>query len=111
MGAVIDKLLFPVPLPRPAFYAERERDNSIQKFATLQTETGSEIVACHIDLGFPVTVLYSHGNAEDMTHTVPWLTRQICPRFKVNAICYDYSGYGFGRQITSWTRQSVQRCS
>ncbi len=61
---------------------------------TLQTEIGSEIAACHIDLGYPITILYSHGNAEDMTHTVPWLTRQICPRFKCNAVCYDYSGYG-----------------
>jgi pimeloyl-ACP methyl ester carboxylesterase len=41
-----------------------------------------------------VSVLYSHGNAEDLSMVCNWLLNDFCPAYKVNAISYDFSGYG-----------------
>ncbi|KAH3745022.1 alpha/beta hydrolase [Pelomyxa schiedti] len=40
-----------------------------------------------------VTVLYTHGNAEDMGMLHDWMT-SIAPRLEVNILIYDYTGYG-----------------
>jgi fermentation-respiration switch protein FrsA (DUF1100 family) len=40
-----------------------------------------------------ITVLYSHGNAEDVGLAWPWLVR-FAEKLQVNVLAYDYQGYG-----------------
>lgn len=59
----------------------------------LQTKTGSRIPAFYIDRNAHLTILFSHGNAEDLGMIYDWFydfSRQL----NVNVLAYDYTGYG-----------------
>jgi fermentation-respiration switch protein FrsA (DUF1100 family) len=89
MGNIVDSILFQPPPP------SRLKEN---KIIWLRTALGKKIPAFHIEcqnLGnkSPITILYSHANAEDLGCIYPWckyLSRQL----KVNIFAYDYTGYG-----------------
>lgn len=38
-------------------------------------------------------IVYSHGNAEDVSMTFPW-AKHLARRLNVDVMCYDYTGYG-----------------
>lgn len=79
-----DTLIFQ---PQPAFYQD---DNSIIK---LQTETGEQISAKHFpDPNAEYTILFSHGNAEDIGTATYFLEELKDAGFAVFA--FDYRGYG-----------------
>lgn len=60
----------------------------------LETETGDKICATHVERkGAHVTILFSHGNAEDLNTSFLWMKR-LSRDLKVNMIGYDYPGYG-----------------
>jgi len=60
----------------------------------LTTSTGNTISATHVKKrGANVTILYSHGNAEDLNICYGWL-RRLSRGLNVNVLAYDYSGYG-----------------
>ncbi|KAL1529545.1 hypothetical protein AB1Y20_000489 [Prymnesium parvum] len=60
----------------------------------VQSDTGTRVPLVHIDFGFPLTLLVSHGNGEDLGDCVRvWY--KIAKMAKVNLVCYEYSGYGF----------------
>ena len=40
-----------------------------------------------------VVIIYSHGNAEDVSMTQPWIT-YLAEHFGVDVLAYDYTGYG-----------------
>ena len=46
------------------------------------------------------TILYSHGNAEDMSQISEYL-KDLSERLNVNIILYDYSGYGLSDGLPS----------
>ena len=89
MGNIVDSILFQPPPP------SRLKEN---KIIWLRTALGNKIPAFHIEcqnLGnrSPITILYSHANAEDLGCIYPWckyLSRQL----RVNIFAYDYTGYG-----------------
>jgi len=59
----------------------------------LETDRGSRIPAFHIRRGYPLTVLVSHANAEDLGIVLgfwSWLS----DRLQVDVFAYEYSGYG-----------------
>lgn len=88
MGKLISTLLFqppnnPTSLPR-------------SKYFWLKTSRGSQIPAFHIEQPHArFTVLYSHGNAEDLGMIYNYIT-ELSRLLYVNIIAYDYTGYGLG---------------
>lgn len=59
----------------------------------LPTEGGSPIAALHLPAsGARYTVLYSHGNAEDLGYLRAWL--EEFPKHGFAVLAYDYEGYG-----------------
>jgi fermentation-respiration switch protein FrsA (DUF1100 family) len=45
------------------------------------------------EMATPITILYSHANAEDLGHIYPWC-KYLSQRLGVNILAYDYTGYG-----------------
>ena len=97
MGGHISKLVFQPPPFVGYHYTCNAHllDGHVQvEDLKLHTTSGALLCGAYIDYGFPLTVLYSHGNAEDLNTTVPFLLFDLCPQLQVNALCYDYEGYG-----------------
>lgn len=73
--------------PQPSFYVD---DDSIIK---LRTENGQKISARHLkNQDAQYTILFSHGNAEDIGTSEPFLKELQKAGFAV--LAYDYRGYG-----------------
>jgi len=84
MGGLISGLVFQPP-PQTFIQAH--------KHFWLQTRTNNRIPAFYIDRNASITILFSHGNAEDLGMIYDWFydfSRQL----NVNVMAYDYTGYG-----------------
>mmetsp|Transcript_27654 Transcript_27654/g.36285 ORF Transcript_27654/g.36285 Transcript_27654/m.36285 type:complete len:264 (+) Transcript_27654:105-896(+) len=84
MGNLISGLVFQPPA---ATYIQAH------KHFWLQTRTKNRIPAFYIDRNAHLTILFSHGNAEDLGMIYDWFydfSRQL----NVNILAYDYTGYG-----------------
>ena len=85
MGNVITSLVFQPP--------EITYIHARKHLIWLRTSKGVKIPAFYVDRRSEVTVIFSHGNAEDLgmvyEHCVDF-TREM----NVNLIAYDYEGYG-----------------
>lgn len=72
----------------------------------LTTRDGVGIAAVHLpaptDVEDPFTLLYSHGNAEDIGHARPWLEELREMGFAV--LAYDYRGYGASESVRTTER-------
>jgi abhydrolase domain-containing protein 17 len=82
---VADRMIF---LPPPASY-----DATQLPVVHVPTADGARVAVLHLpnpDARF--TILYSHGNAEDLGHAVPTLEELRDAGFAV--VAYDYRGYG-----------------
>ena len=79
-----DSLIF---LPQPSSYQDTE---DILKLPVTDSEQISAIYLPNSNAAY--TLLYIHGNAEDLGHIRPWLIRLQGWGFSVFA--YDYRGYG-----------------
>jgi len=103
MGNVIDAFLFQPPEP------SRLKKS---KIFWLDTSTGTRIPAFHIEYGCegrkrspprvsnsttPITLLYSHANAEDLGCIYPWC-KYLSKHLGVNVLAYDYTGYGLAME-------------
>jgi len=97
MGNVIDSILFQPPEP------SRLKES---KIIWLNTSLGSKIPAFHIEytnastrsnVGPPITILYSHANAEDLGCIYPWC-KYLSKQLRVNIFAYDYTGYGLAKE-------------
>jgi len=69
----------------------------------LYTESGTKIPVVFINRNAPITVVFSHGNAEDLYETEDWVRSYLLRKVHVNAVIYgnsffckgvEYSGYG-----------------
>eukprot|EP00752_Nemacystus_decipiens_P001426 g1406.t1 len=84
MGGTISTLVFQPP---PATFLHNK------KHFWLQTRNQHRIPVFHVERSSPITVLFSHGNAEDLGLIYEWFydfSRQL----NVNVLAYEYSGYG-----------------
>lgn len=90
MGAAISGLVFQPPRTTPLSAERKER-------LWLQTAHGPAIPAFFIDRQAPLTILFSHGNAEDLGMVYDWF-RSLSAVLQVNVMCYDYTGYGKSRE-------------
>jgi len=85
MGDLISSLLFQPP---PPTYLHPSRH------FWLNTATGSRIPAFFIERpNAQVTILFSHGNAEDLGMIYDWFN-DLARVLRVNIMAYDYTGYG-----------------
>lgn len=79
-----DSLIFQVP---DSSYQDSEK---IIKLTSSRNNTISALYLPYDQAKF--TILYSHGNAEDLSHIKPWL--QELQNLGFNIFAYDYQGYG-----------------
>eukprot|EP00928_Gymnodinium_smaydae_P053772 TRINITY_DN37691_c0_g1_i1.p1 TRINITY_DN37691_c0_g1~~TRINITY_DN37691_c0_g1_i1.p1 ORF type:complete len:258 (+),score=52.42 TRINITY_DN37691_c0_g1_i1:124-897(+) len=84
MGAAVEKLAFQPP--RPTY----TRDPNL---IWLQTAENEVIPAFFIDRDAKFTLLFSHGNAEDLGMIIRYF-REVSHILDVNIFAYEYSGYG-----------------
>jgi len=85
MGDAISSLLFQPP---PPTYLHPSRH------FWLDTKHGSRIPAFFIERpNASVTILFSHGNAEDLGMIYDWFN-DLARVLRVNIMAYDYTGYG-----------------
>jgi len=85
MGAAITSLVFQPP-DVTYMYAKKH-------IIWLRTKSDANVPAFYIDRKASVTILFSHGNAEDLGMIYEWFcefTREV----QVNLLAYDYEGYG-----------------
>jgi hypothetical protein len=59
----------------------------------LKTSRGNKIAAMYVDRKATVTILFSHGNAEDLNSCGDFM-HQLSSLLNVNVMGYDFSGYG-----------------
>jgi len=99
MGNLLDSILFQPPEPSKL---------KESKIIWLHTTLGHKIPAFHIEwvnpntrtsapTAPPITILYSHANAEDLGCIYPWC-KYLSKQLKVNIFAYDYTGYGLAKE-------------
>ena len=86
MGSLISKLLYQPP---DASYDA----SSHPELIWLETKSGSSLPALFIDRDCPMTLLFSHGNAEDIGMIYEWF-KELSKQIGVNVFLYEYEGYG-----------------
>jgi abhydrolase domain-containing protein 17 len=96
-----DRMIF-IP-PAPSY------DENLRGFTKIDSKKSGTIAAIHLKAkpGKP-TIIYSHGNAEDVGHNVNLINEIHSKGYGV--IAYDYPGYGLspGKPTQSSTQQSIQ---
>lgn len=92
MGNALTKLVFQPP--------EISYTHSQRRSIWLFTSNGAKIPAFYLDRKSNVTIIFSHGNAEDLG-----MIYEYCVEFSrsinVNLLAYDYEGYGRASGIPS----------
>lgn len=64
-----------------------------KKIIWLKSKDGIDIPALHLDKKYSTTILFSHGNAEDLGMVYEWIVT-LSYELRVNILAYDYTGYG-----------------
>ena len=85
MGAKISSLVFQPP--------EVTYMHAKKHIIWLRTVQNINIPAFYIDRRSKVTLLFSHGNAEDLGMIYDWFC-ELSKQIRVNILAYDYEGYG-----------------
>jgi len=86
MGAIVSAIAFPYP---PKHYSE-DALRSRQDLKFLKTKTGIQIPCVHITkCGAKFTIIYSHGNAEDVGLSLNYLD-VISDTLDASVIAYEY---------------------
>mmetsp|Transcript_109059 Transcript_109059/g.326192 ORF Transcript_109059/g.326192 Transcript_109059/m.326192 type:complete len:243 (-) Transcript_109059:76-804(-) len=89
MGGLVTTLAFPVP---PKEFG-RQRLEARPDLLFLNTANGLRISAVHIKKNSSKTILYSHGNAEDLGQILHYIDH-MADTCGVDVFAYDYCGYG-----------------
>ena len=97
MGSLISHIVFTPP-------KKRQDQEEIEGDVILTTSHGSQIqVKSIINNEKYLYMLISHGNSEDVNSVYDWASKILCNYLNVNAIMYEYTGYG--------SNQNNFRCS
>jgi hypothetical protein len=84
--SLVDLILFKPPLSKGYHIPSH--------IFSLETSRGNTISATYLRRkGANVTILFSHGNAEDLNSAYYWM-RKLSRNLDVNVMGYDYTGYG-----------------
>lgn len=93
MGALLTKLSQSVAAgfvfrpPKPSYSRDDGR-------VYLDAKCGYDGLAAHLDFGYETTVLFLHGNAEDLGTVCSYFESKLCAKLKVNAFVPEFPGYG-----------------
>ena len=100
MGKVVSIFLFQPPeVPTPIQNGD---------YFWLRTSLGSRIPAFYIrQPQARYTVLYSHGNAEDLGMIYEYLS-ELSKLLYINIMSYDYSGYGLGIMLRENRERDIE---
>jgi hypothetical protein len=60
----------------------------------LHSKSGSKIQVLLINKNAKYTMIFSHGNAEDIYLVQQWLHSYFFRHVEVNAVVYEYTGFG-----------------
>eukprot|EP00927_Polykrikos_kofoidii_P040643 TRINITY_DN34698_c0_g2_i1.p1 TRINITY_DN34698_c0_g2~~TRINITY_DN34698_c0_g2_i1.p1 ORF type:complete len:261 (+),score=35.10 TRINITY_DN34698_c0_g2_i1:103-885(+) len=95
MGGLVSTLAFPVPnLPKQYYEEELTRRPDL---VWMKTSAGEEIPACHVkNPGSQMTLLYSHGNAEDLGLHLDYVDA-LARATNADVFSYEYVGYSLSR--------------
>ena len=108
MGGIVSTLAFPVPDREYSADLLRRQGNRLI-WLTLKDGQNKEhrVPAYHMQrsLRSPMTILYSHGNAEDVGISIPYL-EQLSRKLQVSVLAYEYPGYS----ISSSKKPSEELC-
>lgn len=85
MGGMISSLLFQPP---DVTYVHAKKH-----IIWLRTKKDANVPAFFIDRQSKITILFSHGNAEDLGMIYEWFC-EFTKEVQVNLLAYDYEGYG-----------------
>jgi pimeloyl-ACP methyl ester carboxylesterase len=89
IGAIISALAFPLPDPQLGASALERHAGRVQ----LVTSKHEGVPAVHIKASSArYTILYSHGNAEDVSISIDYL-EEMAHENQVNVFAYEYVGY------------------
>ncbi|CRG98109.1 alpha/beta hydrolase, putative [Plasmodium gallinaceum] len=94
MGNALNHVIF---RPHPASYSKEKKNLHF-----IKTKHGSTICGYFINNSADITILFSHGNAEDIGDLIPQFENRL-KRLKLNMFAYDYSGYGQSTGIPTET--------
>lgn len=98
MGEVISTFLFQPPSPPTQIRLQPASTCSHMELVWLKTSMGSQIPALYLYRKYATfTILYSHGNAEDLGMLCDYLL-DLSKILHVNILAYDYTGYGFSNR-------------
>jgi len=93
MGAIVSALAFPNP-PREGPDSSSDVLQDRPDLVWLKTASRERIPAIYIQRrDTPLTLLYSHGNAEDLGLILPYLD-YMSEQCQCSVFCYEYPGYG-----------------
>ena len=92
MGGLISQLAFPAPKAPLSLYQNELCSRKDVVF--LMTRSDERIPALYIrsDSPAPFTILYSHGNAEDIALHIPFI-EELAAATKCDVFSYEYVGY------------------
>lgn len=79
MGKILTGLVFHPP---PTKYPQNSNH------MILYTESGTKIPMVYINRNAPITMLFSHGNAEDIYEMENWVRTYILKDIHANAVLY-----------------------
>lgn len=85
MGKLLSKAIFQAP---------PSRSPPDPNCFWLNTKNGTRIPLFFINNHAKFTIIFSHGNAEDIHLVHSWLKNYFLQIVNCNAILYEYSGYG-----------------
>ena len=60
----------------------------------LHSKSGAKLQVLFINKNAKYTMIFSHGNAEDIYLVQQWLVTYFLKDIEVNAVVYEYTGYG-----------------
>ena len=86
MGQVIiSKILFQPPVSRFPMNPDH---------LYLHSKSGTKLQVLFINRNAKYTMIFSHGNAEDIYLVQQWLQAYLFKHVNVNAVVYEYTGFG-----------------
>ncbi|KAF8821242.1 hypothetical protein IE077_002269 [Cardiosporidium cionae] len=91
MGNAVRMFVFQPP--NPSSYNVTFNNLPVKFFKIPRGKKDEFMYAFHIDCGASQTMLYSHGNAEDLGGIYKNLAKKSI-RWQINIFAYEYSGYG-----------------
>jgi pimeloyl-ACP methyl ester carboxylesterase len=108
MGGVVDTLLFQPPTPPTPIRLAASTGGGKRELVWLTTVYGSKIPALFLQRKCAIyTILYSHGNAEDLGMLSSYLS-DLSKILHVNILAYDYTGYGFSNRHSTRLSRPIE---